>query len=75
MATVRELRQSDQETDIIKDMLENLCLYLNELDKLAEGDIKINDYKLLILEHYVSQMNDLFMKLASEGRSSDIVFS
>jgi len=52
----------------IKDSLENVCLYLNEIERIINIDTKDlptqeRQYKLQQLEQYLSDMDDLFISI------------
>ena len=51
--------------DTIKDSLENVCLYLNEIENIINTDIDKDErqYKLQQLEQYLLDIDTLFVSM------------
>lgn len=51
--------------DTIKDSLENVCLYLNEIENIINTDISKDErqYKLQQLEQYLLDIDTLFVSM------------
>lgn len=64
--------------EAVKDSLENLFLFLNEIENIInrpkdDNEEKgIYDYKLRVIEQYISDMNDIFKYLYEENKKNDI---
>ncbi len=63
-------RNNDHKLDItdietIKDSLENVCLYLNEIENIINTDISKDErqYKLQQLEQYLLDIDSLFISM------------
>ncbi len=66
--------------ELFKDSLENLSLYLNEIEKIVNlpSDVSTEEekqYKLKILESYISNMGDIMKVISSEGKNENIILS
>ncbi len=66
--------------ELFKDSLENLSLYLNEIEKIVNlpSDVSTDEekqYKLKILESYISNMGDIMKVISSEGKNENIILS
>lgn len=61
----------------VKDNLENLCLFLNEIEKIintpksSEEEIGADKYKLKVLEMYIADMNDVFQFISDEMKKEE----
>lgn len=61
----------------VKDNLENLCLFLNEIEKIintpktSQEEIGADRYKLKILEMYITEMNDVFQYISEEMKKEE----
>ena len=72
-----------EDTDDIKDSLENLCLYLNELDRMLHIEHpKVNEneydeykYKMQIIEQHIVEMDKVFKFMANETKNNNIIIS
>ena len=58
----------------------NLSLYLNEIEKIVNlpSDVSTEEekqYKLKILESYISNMGDIMKVISSEGKNENIILS
>lgn len=64
--------------EAVKDSLENLFLFLNEIENIINRpkddneEKEIYDYKLRVIEQYISDMNDIFKYLYEENKKNDI---
>lgn len=66
-------------TEAVKDSLENLCLFLGEIERIINSEkndadeIEANKYKLKVLEGYITNMNEVFRHISSEKKDNIIV--
>lgn len=75
-----ELSGNREKAEAVKDSLENLSLYLNEIERIinmapGEATEEEKKYKLQILEQHIADMNDLFRLISGEGKRGNITLS
>lgn len=75
-------RNNDHKLDItdietIKDSLENVCLYLNEIENIINTDISKDErqYKLQQLEQYLLDIDTLFVSMDIANNNHGIKFN
>ncbi len=63
--------------DTIKDSLENVCLYLNEIENIINTDINNDErqYKLQQLEQYLLDIDTLFISMDIANSNHKIKFN
>ncbi len=63
--------------DTIKDSLENVCLYLNEIENIINTDISNDErqYKLQQLEQYLLDIDTLFVSMDIANSKQGIIFN
>lgn len=65
-------------TDEAKSALEDLYLFLNEIDKIvknpdvSEAEKDKNKYKLKVIEKYIADMNNIFDEMAQNIKKENI---
>ncbi len=75
-------RNNDHKLDItdidtIKDSLENVCLYLNEIENIINTDISKDErqYKLQQLEQYLLDIDTLFVSMDIVNNKNGIILN